>query len=239
MATALLIRHGRSTANTAGTLAGHAPDVHLDEVGREQVAALGARMASVPLTAIVTSPLDRCLETAEAVVGGRDVPLHHDLDVAEVKYGDWTGESLKTLAKHPLWKVVQHHPSNATFPGDDAESLAEMQARAVRAVRGWNARLGEDAVYAVVSHGDVIKAILADALGLHLDLFQRIVVDPASLSVVQYSDTRPFVERMNDTGGEVAGLRPRKRRRKGARSTSADAAVGGGAGPAQSRKRRR
>lgn len=237
MATALLIRHGRSTANTAGTLAGWTPDVHLDEVGLEQVSALGARVASVPLTAVVTSPLDRCLETADAVVGGRDIPVHRDSDVAEVRYGDWTGEPLKTLAKDRLWKVVQQHPSNATFPGDEAESLADMQARAVKAVRGWNTRLGDDAVYAVVSHGDVIKAILADALGLHLDLFQRIVVDPASLSVVQYFDTRPFVERMNDTGGEVAGLRPRKRRRN--RSQAADAAVGGGAGPASSRKRKR
>lgn len=236
MATALLIRHGRSTANTAGTLAGWTPDVHLDEVGLEQVAALGARIASVPLTAVVTSPLDRCRETATAVVGDRDITVHADSDVAEVRYGDWTGEPLKTLAKQPLWKVVQQHPSNARFPGDDAESLADMQARAVRAVRGWNARLGDEAVYAVVSHGDVIKAILADALGLHLDLFQRIVVDPASLSVVQYFDTRPFVERMNDSGGTVTGLIPRKRRR---RSKAADAAVGGGAGPSQPTRRKR
>jgi len=236
VATALLIRHGRSTANTAGTLAGWTPDVHLDEVGLEQVAALGARIAPVPITAVVTSPLDRCRETADAVVGDRDVPVHPDSDVAEVRYGDWTGEPLKTLAKQPLWKVVQQHPSNARFPGEEAESLADMQARAVKAVRGWNARLGDDAVYAVVSHGDVIKAILADALGLHLDLFQRIVVDPASLSVVQYLDTRPFVERMNDSGGDVSGLIPRKRRR---RSKAADAAVGGGAGPSQPQRRKR
>ena len=236
MATALLIRHGRSTANTAGTLAGWTPDVHLDEVGLEQVSALGDRIASVPLTAVVTSPLDRCRETADAVIGDRDIPVHPDSHVAEVRYGDWTGEPLKTLAKQPLWKVVQQHPCNAHFPGDDAESLADMQARAVKAVRGWNARLGDDAVYAVVSHGDVIKAILADALGLHLDLFQRIVVDPASLSVVQYLDTRPFVERMNDSGGDVTGLIPRKRRR---RSKAADAPVGGGAGPSQTQRRKR
>jgi broad specificity phosphatase PhoE len=96
-------------------------------------------------------------------------------------------------------------------------------------VRRWNDELGEDATYAVVSHGDVIKAILADALGLHLDLFQRIVVDPASLSVVRYGATRPFVERMNDSGGDVAALVPPKRRRR----RSDDAAVGGGAGPSR------
>ena len=236
MATALLIRHGRTTANASGTLAGWTPDVHLDELGLGQVSALGSRMAAVPIAAVVTSPLDRCRETASAIVGDRDIPVHPDSEVAEVRYGDWTGEPLKTLAKDPLWKVVQQHPSNARFPGDDAESLADMQARAVRAIRGWNARLGDKAVYAVVSHGDVIKAVLADALGLHLDLFQRIVVDPASLSVVQYSDTRPFVERMNDSGGDVSGLLPRKRSR---RSKSGDAAIGGGAGPEQPRRRKR
>ncbi|MCZ3387029.1 MAG: MSMEG_4193 family putative phosphomutase [Actinomycetia bacterium] len=229
MATVLLIRHGRTTANSAGTLAGWTPGVFLDEVGQEQVATLGARIASVPLSAVVSSPLERCRQTTTAVLGDRDVPAHHDEDVAEVRYGDWTGESLKVLAKQPLWKVVQQHPSNATFPGDGGESLAGMQARAVAAVRRWNTTLGADATYAVVSHGDVIKAVLADALGMHLDLFQRIVVDPASLSVVQYGDTRAFVERTNDSGGDVSSLLPPKRRRKSSKRD--DAAVGGGAGP--------
>lgn len=229
MATVLFIRHGRTTSNSAGTLAGWTPGVLLDEVGREQVTALGARIDSVQLAAVVTSPLERCRQTTSAVLGDRDVPVHLDEEVAEVRYGDWTGQSLKVLAKQPLWKVVQQHPSNARFPGDDGESLAAMQCRAVAAIRRWNDKLGADAVYAVVSHGDVIKAALADALGLHLDLFQRIVVDPASLSVVRYGDTRPFVERMNDSGGDVSALRPPKRRRKTAKRD--DAAVGGGAGP--------
>ncbi len=114
-----------------------------------------------------------------------------------------------------------------------------MQTRAVSAVRRWNSELGSDAVYCVVSHGDVIKAVLADALGLHLDMFQRIVVDPASLSVVHYGDTRPFVERINDAGGDVTSLVPKKRRRRS--KSSDDAAVGGGAGPKSSvtRSRRR
>ena len=106
--------------------------------------------------------------------------------------------------------------------------MAGMSARAVNAVRDWNARLGDDATYVVCSHGDVIKAILADAFGMHLDDFQRIVVDPCSLSVVRYSALRPFVERVNDTGGSVGGLVPPKKGRR--RRASSDAVVGGGAG---------
>jgi probable phosphomutase (TIGR03848 family) len=232
----LLIRHGRTTANSSGTLAGWTPGVQLDDVGQEQVAALGSRIAGVPLTAVVTSPLERCRQTTTVLLGDREVPVHLDEAVAEVRYGDWTGQSLKVLAKDPLWKVVQQHPSNAHFPGDDGESLAAMQSRAVAAVRSWNSELGPEAVYALVSHGDVIKAVLADALGLHLDLFQRIVVDPASLSVVHYGNTRPFVERMNDSGGDVSALHPPKRRRKTRKHD--DAAVGGGAGPGPRSRRK-
>ena len=121
----------------------------------------------------------------------------------------------------PLWRVVQGHPSAATFP--DGEGLAAMAARAAEAVHAWNARLGPDATYAVVSHGDVIKALIADALGLHLDGFQRIVVDPCSLSVVRYTELRPFVVRVNDTGGGMDALLPRppSRRRRGGRAAAA------------------
>jgi probable phosphomutase (TIGR03848 family) len=237
VATVLLIRHGRTTANSAGTLAGWTPGVQLDDVGVEQSTALGTRIAGVPLTAVVTSPLERCQQTTSAVLAMREVPVHVDEGVAEVRYGDWTGEPIKTLAKQPLWKIVQQHPSNARFPGKDAESLAEMQSRAVAAVRHWNGELGEGSVYALVSHGDVIKAILADALGMHLDLFQRIVVDPASLSVVRYGDTRPFVERVNDCAGDVAALIPPKRRRRAVKAD--DAVVGGGAGPSPKSRRKR
>jgi broad specificity phosphatase PhoE len=125
---------------------------------------------------------------------------------------------------------VQQHPSAAVFPGPEGEGLAHTQARAVAAVRAWNAELGKDAVWLACSHGDVIKAVLADALGMHLDSFQRIVVDPASISVVSYTDTRPFVVRVNDTGGDVAALLPQPRRRR-RRAPSSDAVVGGGAGP--------
>jgi probable phosphomutase (TIGR03848 family) len=226
MTTVLLIRHGRTTANATGVLAGWTPGITLDDRGREQAHALGQRLADVPLTAAVVSPLERTQETADIVLGGRDsVTRHVDDRVGECHYGTWTGQPLKGLARDPLWKVVQSHPSAAVFP--EGEAMAAMQHRAVSCVRDWNRSLGPDAVYGVVSHGDVIKAILADALGLHLDHFQRISVDPCSLSVVHYTDQRPFVERMNDTGGSLAGLVPKKGRRSRRRS---DAAVGGGAG---------
>jgi probable phosphomutase (TIGR03848 family) len=229
VATVILLRHGRTTANAGGVLAGWTPGVRLDESGRAQAEAVAARLAPVPLAAVVTSPLERCQETAGAVVDGRALDLQTDDRLGEARYGDWTGRTIKDLVKLPLWKVVQQHPSAAVFPGTDGEGLAQTQARAVAAVREWNAKLGPEAVWVACSHGDVIKAILADALGLHLDQFQRIVVDPASISVVTYTETRPFVLRMNDTGGDVAALTPPKRRRR--RSTApSDAVVGGGAG---------
>jgi probable phosphomutase (TIGR03848 family) len=227
--TVILLRHGRTTANTGGVLAGWTPGVQLDEAGVAQARAVGERLAKVPLAAIVTSPLERCRQTAESVVAGRELTVQHDDRLGEARYGDWTGRTLKELVKDPLWKVVQQHPSAAVFPGPEGEGLAQTQARAVAAVRSWNARLGPEAVWLACSHGDVIKAVLADALGLHLDQFQRIVVDPASISVVTYTDIRPFVLRINDTGGDVSALIPPPRRRR-RRAPSSDAVVGGGAG---------
>jgi probable phosphomutase (TIGR03848 family) len=227
--TVVLLRHGRTTANAAGVLAGWTPGVQLDDAGAAQVAAVGERLAKVPLAAVVSSPLERCVQTAEAVAAGRDLAVQTDDRLGEARYGDWTGRTIKELSREPLWKVVQQHPSAAVFPGDEGEGLAQTQVRAVAAVRSWNARLGPEAVWLACSHGDVIKAILADALGLHLDQFQRIVVDPASVSVVTYTDTRPFVVRVNDTGGDVSGLIPPPRRRRRGKASS-DAVVGGGAG---------
>jgi probable phosphomutase (TIGR03848 family) len=230
MSTVLLVRHGL-TPMTGPVLAGHTPGVLLDERGRKQAAALAQRVAALPLSAVVTSPLERCVETAEAVLtaqreAGRTPAWHLDERLIECRYGDWTGRPIKELARDPLWKVVQTQPSAVRFPG--GESLVEVAARAVSAVRDWDARLGENAVWVACSHGDVIKAILADALGLHLDQFQRIVVDPGSASVVRYTETRPYVLRVNDTGGDLAGFAPPKKRR---RPRGGDAAtVGGGEG---------
>jgi probable phosphomutase (TIGR03848 family) len=226
--TVILLRHGRTTANTNGVLAGWTPGVLLDETGAAQVRAVGERLAKVPLAAVVSSPLERCRQTADAVAEGRDLEVQSDDRLGEARYGDWTGRTLKDLVKEPLWKVVQQHPSAAVFPGPEGEGLAQTQARAVSAVREWNAKLGPGAVWLACSHGDVIKAILADALGLHLDQFQRIVVDPASVSVVTYTETRPFVVRVNDTGGDVSGLIPPPKHLH--HKASSDAAVGGGAG---------
>lgn len=233
MTTVILFRHGRTEANASGLLAGWTPGIALDETGRAQVAAAAQRLSAVPLAAVVSSPLQRCRESAEAIVAGRDgVEIQDDERLGECRYGDWTGKPLKTLAKDPMWKVVQQHPSAAVFPGPDGEALAETSARAVAAVRDWNTRLGPDATWLVCSHGDVIKALLADALGMHLDMFQRIIVEPASVSVIVYTPTRPFVLRSNDIGGDLSGLVPAKKtrgkRRRATAAAPADGTVGGG-----------
>jgi probable phosphomutase (TIGR03848 family) len=228
--TVVLVRHGL-TAMTGPVLAGWTPDLHLDERGQAQATALAERLRPVPFDAVVSSPLDRCLDTAGAVLHGRDQQLQVDERLGECRYGDWTGRPLKELAKDPLWKVVQNHPSAVVFPGPEGEALRDTQTRAVAAVREWNARLGPDATWLACSHGDVIKAVVADALGLHLDGFQRITVDPCSVTVVRYTQLRPFVVRVNDTGGGVADLLPPKKRGR-RRKSSSDAVVGGGTGVA-------
>ena len=226
MSTLLLLRHGL-TAMTGPVLAGRTAGIHLDERGQKQAAAVAERIAAVPLAAVVTSPLERCVETAEAVRAAQATPpdLQVDERLIECGYGDWTGRPIKDLTKDPLWKVVQAQPSAVRFP--NGESLPEMATRAVGAVRDWNARLGDDDVWVACTHGDVIKAVVADALGLHLDQFQRIVPDPCSVSVIRYTTTRPYVVRVNDVGGDLAGFAPPKRRR---RKRGDDATVGGGTG---------
>jgi probable phosphomutase (TIGR03848 family) len=237
MATVFLLRHGL-TKLTGPVLAGRTPGVHLDERGQAQAAAAGDRLAVLPLAAVVTSPLERCVETARAVTvaqraAGRTPARRTERRLVECDYGDWTGREIKTLVKDPLWPVVQAHPSGVTFP--NGESMAAMAERGVHAVRDLDAKLtaehGEHAVWLACSHGDLIKAILADALGMHLDLFQRIVVDPGSISAIRYTGGRPFVLFSNSVTGDLSPYlpAPRKpgRRRKAA---SADATIGGGAG---------
>lgn len=252
MTTVLLLRHGRTGANTAGVLAGRSAGVELDEVGRRQVAEVAQALAPVPLAAVVSSPLRRCRQTAQAVVAAREapLPLSTEQGLTECGYGAWTGRKLADLSKEKLWQTVQRQPSAVRFP--DGESMREMSVRAVEAVRRWDASLAErsgpHAVWVAVSHGDVIKAILADALGMHLDAFQRILVNPASVSVISYTDTRPYVVTMNSTTTDFRSLippPPAKRRRSKARTETSpesapvdpgfDAPVGGGLGSAEPR----
>lgn len=230
MTTVVLLRHGL-TAMTGPVLAGRTPGVDLDERGTTQAKQVAGRLVGVKFAAIVSSPLERCQETAGIVAEALGVSVETDPRLIECGYGDWTGRELKALAKDPLWKVVQAHPSAVTFPGDDGESLRAVQARAVDAVRSWNATLGKDATWLACSHADVIKAVVADALGMHLDEFQRIVIDPCSVTVIRYTELRPFVVRINDAGTDLAALLMPARKRRGRRE-SPDASVGGGAGAA-------
>ena len=235
MATLILLRHGRTSANASGTLAGRTKGVHLDDLGRQQAERAAGRLAVVPLVDLLSSPLERCRETARPVVSAQtgSLRVHADKGLTECDYGDWQGRPLRELARLALWKTVQSQPSAVTFPG--GESMTQMQARAVDAVRRRDAAVaaehGDGAVWLAVSHGDVIKSVLADALGMHLDLFQRIQVDPASISVIRYTDARPYVLASNTHEGDLSWLAPRPGK-KGRRAPARGAEVGGGAGPA-------
>lgn len=219
--TVILLRHGRSTSNTAHTLAGRSEGVDLDERGLEQAAAVVDRIGDLPVRAIVRSPLLRCERTVEPLAAALGLqPIVEDR-LTEVDYGSWTGRKIADLVKEPLWKVVQAQPGAAVFP--DGEGLAQVQARAVAAVRETDRALTAeheaDVLWIACTHGDVIKAVLADALGIHLDGFQRITADPASMSVIRYTDLRPFVVHINHTGPQLsAGL---------AAKPATDAVVGG------------
>jgi probable phosphomutase (TIGR03848 family) len=227
MATVILVRHGRTTANASGVLAGRTAGVELDGLGVDQSKRAGERLAVVPLVGVVSSPLERCRQTAQAILDQQrdSPPMPIEDGITECDYGQWQGRALADLAKEDLWSVVQTQPSAATFPG--GESLTAMQTRAVTAIRhldaAFEAEHGPGAVWAAVSHGDIIKSVLADALGMHLDLFQRINVNPASISIVRYSPARPDVVAVNTDAGDLSWL--------AADPGSADAPVGGGAGP--------
>ncbi len=227
MATVILVRHGRTTANASGVLAGRTAGVRLDATGRDQASRTGDRLSVVPLVGLVSSPLERCRQTARAILERHDDPPATAIDkgITECDYGEWQGRKLSELAKEDLWKVVQSQPSAAAFPG--GESMSAMQARSVAAIRrhdaAFEAEHGPGAVWVAVSHGDIIKSVLADALGMHLDLFQRISVNPASVSIVRYGAARPDVVSTNTDAGDLSWLR--------AAAGSGDAPVGGGAGP--------
>ena len=203
--TVLLVRHARSTSNVARTLAGRSPGVGLDPLGQQQAHELVSRLAALPIRRIVRSPLQRCEETIAALAEALGLEPVVDERLSEVDYGSWTGRKLDELGKEPLWKTVQRHPSAAVFP--EGEGLAQVQARAVAAVREHDravaAEHGPGVLWLACSHGDVIKAVLADAVGSHLDQFQRILVEPASVSVVAYTPHLPVVSCVNHTHGAL------------------------------------
>jgi probable phosphomutase (TIGR03848 family) len=198
----LLLRHA-TTDHTGKLLTGWTPGVHLGERGRAEARALAERLTPLEIHAIFSSPLERCMETAAAVAEPRGMKVTTLEEVGEVRFGDWTGKELRELARTDLWRLVQAHPSGARFP--DGESIYEMQLRAVLACeRLREAHPGE--TVAVCSHADVIKAITAHYLGVHLDLFQRIVVGTASITAIGFGPV-PHLLRLNDTG-LVADLAP-------------------------------
>ncbi len=229
--TVVLVRHGRSTANTAGILAGRTPGVNLDDYGQGQAAAISDRLAGTRFDRLISSPLERCRQTLAPFSASTGLQVEIDDRFAEVDYGDWSGRALKDLGSEPLWRTVQQHPSAAVFPG--GEGLATVSARAAEAIRDIRAAAAnqtqrdqtqQNVTVLVCSHGDVIKSILADALGMHLDAFQRIVVAPASISVIRYTPLRPFVERVNDTG-DLGSISPYPTAKEPTDAPPADASV--------------
>jgi probable phosphomutase (TIGR03848 family) len=215
----LLLRHA-VTEHTGARLSGWTPGLHLSEEGRRQADGLAGRLGPVAVDALYASPLERCQETAAVVAGAKGLKIETLEDVGEVRYGEWTGRTLKELGKEPLWKVVQATPSAARFP--DGESLFEMQARSVLAVE----RLREahpKQVVAVCSHADVIKALVCHYLGMHLDLFQRVVVSPASVTAIAFGPV-PYLVRLNEVGGNSDLAPPKKARRRRGKEKEADGA---------------
>jgi probable phosphoglycerate mutase len=201
----LLVRHGQ-TPTTGTTLPGRAPGLHLSDKGVAQAEAVAARIGALPnVRAVYASPLERTRETAAPIGKATGLRVQRNRGLLECDFGAWTGKKLKDLAKKPEWQTVQRHPSGFRFP--DGESFLEMQTRMVAAVDALaTAHRGETIV--AVSHADPIKAVVAHALGTHLDLFQRIVVSPCSVSAILVTPGGPIVLAVNSTGDDLSTLVP-------------------------------
>ena len=202
----LLVRHGQ-TPTTGTTLPGRARGLHLADKGHEQAAAAAERIRPLAdkVKAVYASPLERTQETAAPIAKAVKKRVRTDAGLIECDFGTWTGANLKDLAKLPEWKTVQRYPSGFRFP--KGESFAEMQARITGAIDALVAR-HPGAIVVAVSHADPIKAAVAQALGTHLDLFQRIVISPCSITAILYTATGPVVLAVNSTGGDLAALAP-------------------------------
>jgi len=201
----LLIRHAL-TPHVGHKLSGWSSGVHLSDEGRAQAARLTERLHEVQIDAIYSSPLDRAVETAQPIAKDHKLRVRQRAEIGEVKYGELEGKSLRTLAKGKLWAKLQTWPSDIRFPG--GESLRETQARAVAAIERLRAEHPKQNV-AVLSHGDWIRLSVAHYLGVHIDLYRRINVDPASVSALLFFELMPVVQVVNETG-DLAMLGRRK-----------------------------
>jgi probable phosphoglycerate mutase len=205
----VLIRHAHSEANAAGILSGRLPNVHLSEKGVKQAEDLARRLGSFPVSNLRISPMERCFETIAPWINSTILPSQPsfqpviDQELTEVDYGQWSGKKLAVLSKSKLWKVVQESPSRMYFP--KGEGIAQMQARAMKSIHE-SVSIKKKGAAVIVSHGDVIKSIVASALGMHLDEFQRIIIDPASISIVDFSSTKPRVLLLNDSRSVITDL---------------------------------
>jgi len=205
----VLIRHAHSEANAAGILSGRLPNVHLSEKGNVQAENLAVRLGNFPVSNLRISPMERCFETISpwinSVVLANNPKFEPIIDpeLTEVDYGTWSGKKLIALSKNKLWKTVQESPSRMYFP--HGEGIAQMQARAMTSVHQAVSAKGKGTAV-IVSHGDVIKSIVASALGMHLDEFQRIIIDPASISILDFSSTKPRTLLLNDSRSVITEL---------------------------------
>ncbi len=208
MTTFFLIRHGQNDFVTGKNqkLAGWLPDVHLNAAGRAQAAALADLLAPIKLKAVYSSPLDRTMETAAPIAKAQRLEVIPMDGLGEIRYGKWEGKTLRALRRRKLWPVIQNNPSLARFP--DGESFPEAQARVVAALESLRARhRGKRAAVACVSHADVIKLAVAHYLGLPLDLFQRLVILPASISVLHVGEGAARLIQLNDSRATEARAR--------------------------------
>jgi probable phosphoglycerate mutase len=202
----LLVRHA-ITDLTQKQLVGRRPGVHLSPKGQEQAARLVERLSGIPVTAIYSSPLERALETAGPLAADRKIEVRQDSGLSEVDYGEWAGQEFKQLRKTDLWKRVQLRPADARFPG--GEAVREAQARIVGSLETIaNAHPRE--TVAVFSHSDMIKFAVAHLTGLHLDMFQRLAISPASVTAILLGGAAPALLKMNETG-DLRELVPTRR----------------------------
>lgn len=226
MSLVVLVRHAHSQANAAGILSGRRPNIALSEKGRTQAQELAIRLGELKVKELRVSPLQRCIETIDPWVSTKSrIRRIEDHGITEVDYGKWSGRTLRSLSREKLWKIVQENPSRVFFP--DGEGMANMQARAIESMHLALSSTGTGAVV-MVSHGDVIKALVAANLGMRLDDFQRIIIDPASVTVFDFSSKTPRLLLLNDSHTNIGDL--------GITSTKKRLLVGGGSGPSSKKK---